>query len=97
MLARILDSRPQSRACQRENICGQNTLIQSSVGKSIRTFAGGRLNLSETGLDFSQFWCVWLEFFLKARIAKSLLLSVLESLTCSREVSAYHDESISSF
>jgi len=36
-------------------------------------------------------------FFLKARIAKSLLFSMLESLTCSREVSAYHDKSTCSF
>ena len=35
--------------------------------------------------------------FLKSRRAKSLLLSVLKSLTCSWEVSAYHDTSTHSF
>ena len=80
VLARILDSRPQFRACEREWICSQNSLTQKWAGKSIHSFAGSRLHdLPETWLDFSRFWWVCLEFYLKARIAKSLLFSVVES------------------
>ena len=57
ILARILDSRPQSRACQREWICGQNSLAKKWAGKTMHSFAG------ETGLGFSRFWWVCLEFF----------------------------------
>jgi len=39
----ILDSRLQSRACEREWICGQTSLTQRWVRKSISSFAGSRV------------------------------------------------------
>ena len=49
MLARILDSRPQSSACQREQVFVAKIEVS---GKSIRKFEG-EANLSEIGLGFS--------------------------------------------
>jgi len=40
---------PQSRVCQREYICVENSLTQRREGKSICGFAG------ETGLGFNRF------------------------------------------
>ena len=61
-------------------------------------FCRGKADLSEMGLDFSQFWWVCLEFCLKARIAKSIHAFQCDRvLTNSTEFIACHDKSIRNF
>jgi len=97
MLARNLDSRPQSRACQREWICGQDFLTQRWVGKSIRSFAGDRLNFQKLVSASAGFGgCVG--NFLEIHGWPNLCYSVWwRVLTCSIEFNACHDKSMCSF